>query len=32
LKFNQDSYLLHLENNGLKKFELILSYAFGKDA
>jgi hypothetical protein len=32
LKFHQDSYLLHLENNGLRKFELILSYAFGKGA
>jgi hypothetical protein len=32
LKFNQDSYLLHLENNGLKKFELILSFGFSKDA
>lgn len=32
LKFNQDNYLLHLENNGLTKFELILSYGFGKGA
>lgn len=30
LTFNQENYLLDIENNGLKKFELILSYGFGK--
>ncbi len=30
LTFNQENYFLDIENNGLKKFELILSYGFGK--
>ena len=32
LTFNEESYLLDLENSGLRKFELILSYGFGKSS